>query len=168
MTYELTDNELLRSLWASLKRIEEALPISVPAPVVNVPPVDLADIVNAVVGLKPGPTASEIAEALAGVLQPGRQESGSDALQSIAAALEKLDFRLQATGTQAYGGGSVTIQKDQSINVANQLVPVAYDRLDLTYTGEDVTGVVYYKNGVVVATLTLTYTGTNLTSVVRT
>lgn len=47
--------------------------------------------------------------------------------------------------------------------IANQ----PHDRIDLSYTGTNLTGVVYKLGGVTVATLTLSYTGSQLTSVVR-
>lgn len=48
-----------------------------------------------------------------------------------------------------------------------QLVPEQYDEIALSYTGDDLTGVVYKAATVTVATLTLGYTGGKLTSVVR-
>lgn len=47
--------------------------------------------------------------------------------------------------------------------IANQ----PHDEIALSYTGTNLTGVVYKLAGVTVATLTLGYTGDNLTSVVR-
>ena len=47
--------------------------------------------------------------------------------------------------------------------IANQ----PHDEIALSYTGTNLTGVVYKLGGVTVATLTLGYTGSNLTSVVR-
>lgn len=55
--------------------------------------------------------------------------------------------------------------------IANSLVPAAYDYVSLSYTGNDLTGVVFKtggSGGTTVATLTLAYTGSNLTSVTRT
>ena len=51
--------------------------------------------------------------------------------------------------------------------IVSGLVNQPYDEIALSYTGTDLTGVVYRLAGVTVATLTLGYTGTNLTSVVR-
>lgn len=51
------------------------------------------------------------------------------------------------------------------------LVPSAYDYISLTYTGSNLTGVVYKvggSGGTTVATLTLAYSGSNLTSVTKT
>jgi hypothetical protein len=48
------------------------------------------------------------------------------------------------------------------------LVPQTYDEIVLSYTGSDLTGVVYKQATVTIATLTLSYTGSNLTGVVRT
>ena len=47
------------------------------------------------------------------------------------------------------------------------LVNQPHDEIALSYTGSDLTGVVYKLGGVTVATLTLGYIGGNLTSVVR-
>lgn len=47
------------------------------------------------------------------------------------------------------------------------LVNQPYDQIALSYTGTDLTGVVYKLAGVTVLTLTLGYSGGNLTSVVR-
>jgi len=51
--------------------------------------------------------------------------------------------------------------------VVQGLVNQPYDQITLSYTGTDLTGVVYRLSGVTVATLTLGYTSGNLTSVVR-
>lgn len=52
--------------------------------------------------------------------------------------------------------------------VANDLVPSQYDTVTLSYTGSNLTGVVYSLDGSTVGTLTLTYDGSsNLLTVVR-
>lgn len=58
---------------------------------------------------------------------------------------------------------------DNSIKMANasSLVPESYDEIVLSYTGSDLTGVVYKKATVTVATLTLTYSASKLTHIVR-
>jgi len=61
---------------------------------------------------------------------------------------------VDATGSQVVG--------------LSALVPVAYNEISLSYTGANLTGVIYKQAGATVATLTLGYTGDNLTSVVRT
>lgn len=51
------------------------------------------------------------------------------------------------------------------------LVPEDFDYMSFSYTGSDLTGVVYKtggSGGTTVATLTLAYTGSNLTEVTRT
>ncbi len=53
------------------------------------------------------------------------------------------------------------------VAIYSGLVPEIYDEITLSYTGDNLTGVVYEVNGATVATLTLAYTGANLTSVVR-
>lgn len=130
MTYveELRDVDLLRSIWVALRRIETALAVGLrhpelPAPVVTVipPEIDLGAIVTAVTGLKPGPSAEEIARAIATVLTPSSlgaaSEDGVESLAAVARALEKLDFRLKGMGTQAFGGGSVSLLSNQTVGV---------------------------------------------------
>jgi hypothetical protein len=51
--------------------------------------------------------------------------------------------------------------------IVQGLVNQPHDEIALSYTGSNLTGVVYKLGGVTVATLTLGYTGDNLTSVVR-
>lgn len=51
--------------------------------------------------------------------------------------------------------------------IVQGLVNQPYNEIALSYTGTDLTGVVYKLSGVTVCTLTLGYTGGNLTSVVR-
>jgi hypothetical protein len=120
---DLTQEQYLQSIWAALRRIEDNMalpPAPLELPPINVAPPDLAGIVTAVTGLKSGPTADEIAAAIAGVLTPSvPQPDGSAALREVAAALEKLDFRLKGLGTQAYGGGSVTLQPNQTVGVTS-------------------------------------------------
>lgn len=168
---ELTDNELLRSIWAALRRIEEGIgqPLIVPAPVVEAPPPDLSDIVNAVMSLNgTGPSADEIARAIAESLRFPTPEP-DESLEKVALALEKVSNQLKGIGNQQFGGGggSVSLLPNQSVNVANQLMPSAYDEVVMSYTGENVTGVIYKLGGVTQATLALSYTGGNLTRVVR-
>jgi hypothetical protein len=152
----------------------------IPAPVVNLAPTDLTDVVNAVTGLKPGATASEIAAALADVIAPARaSEDAAVPLRQVAEALEKLDFRLQGFGKQAYGGGAVSFSPAGVTQLAGAigdatatgLVPFAYDYVDNTYTGEDLTQVVYKTGGAggtTVATITMTYADGKLDTVTRT
>ena len=60
-------------------------------------------------------------------------------------------------------------QSNHSLRVSliDSLINVEYNELSLSYTGSDLSGVIYKLNSVVVATLTLGYTGGLLTSVVR-
>lgn len=82
---------------------------TMPAPIVEVAAPDLFPIIQAVQALKGPATADEIAEAMVRAMGVApTQESSSAALAEVAAALKKLDFRLQGVGTQAYGGGSVS------------------------------------------------------------
>lgn len=56
----------------------------------------------------------------------------------------------------------------QHVRLANGFAPEKYDTITLSYTGSDLTGVVYTLGGATVGTLTLGYTSGNLTTVVRT
>jgi len=58
----------------------------------------------------------------------------------------------------------------QYVRVSNGFVPERYDRIELGYTGADLTTVTYKLDGVVVAVLNLTYSapGGDLLSVTRT
>lgn len=124
---QLTAEELLWSIWGALRRIEDNMalppaPLELPAPQINIAPPDLADVVTAVTSLKPGPTAEEIAAAIASTLSPALpQQSGAASLDAVAAALEKLDFRLKGMGVQAYGGGTVTIDPNVHLPVTGPL-----------------------------------------------
>lgn len=62
----------------------------------------------------------------------------------------------------------LTDTSGNAINIASGLVPQNYDELVLSYTGADLTGVVYKLATVTVATLTLSYSGGNLVGVIRT
>ena len=57
------------------------------------------------------------------------------------------------------------------VDVLGQLVPTNFDYISLSYTGSNLTGVVYKvggSGGSIVATLTLSYTGSQLDSIGRT
>lgn len=49
----------------------------------------------------------------------------------------------------------------------NTLIPSEYDEMELSYTGDDLTTIVYKMNTAVIATLTLSYTSGKLTSIVK-
>ena len=70
-------------------------------------------------------------------------------------------------------GASTSVKQDDIISeleVINSLVPLKYDYISLSYTGSNLTGVVFKTGGAggaTVSTLTLAYTGSNLTSVTK-
>lgn len=73
-------------------------------------------------------------------------------------------------------GGATEAKQDDvidalaaGVSVLNltQLVPNQYDEVDLGYTADELTSVIYSNNGVTVATLALTYTAGNLTHIER-
>lgn len=133
---QLTERDLLLSAWQTLRRIESAIGarIEVPAPQVTVTPPDLTAIVTAVEGLNgtPGPTAEDIARAIADVLVPARADDSSDALRQVAEGLKMLDHRMQGMGKQAYGGGSVSFsdagyrQMAEAVQTTTSTTVVAY------------------------------------------
>jgi hypothetical protein len=58
-----------------------------------------------------------------------------------------------------------------AVQIQNSLVPKNYDYIGLTYTGSNITTVIYKTGGVTgdtVSTLTLAYTGSVLDSVTKT
>lgn len=113
-TDELTDVDLLKSIWTALRRMEGTLAVlpelaRQPAPIVNVPPPDLTEVVEAVVGLKGGPTApsaGDIAAAIAQVLAPPRPDASEEALRQVTEGLERLETVLRSTGRTNFGGAS--------------------------------------------------------------
>jgi len=82
--------------------------------------------------------------------------------------------KLKATVSPA-AGFTTEVTQDDATQLKNimmaQLVPMIYDYIGLTYTGSNLTSVVYKSggsSGTTVATLTLSYTGSQLDSVTRT
>ncbi len=78
----------------------------------------------------------------------------------------------QKVANNPLGSYPVAITRRASDNAELQIVTSGlcipdYDSVVLSYTGENLTGVVYSLDAVTVATLTLSYTGSNLTSVVK-
>lgn len=62
-------------------------------------------------------------------------------------------------------------EQSQDVQILSGLVPEAHDYISLSYTGSDLTGVVYKtggSGGTTVATLTLAYTANVLDTVTRT
>lgn len=110
----LTDTDYLKSIWRALQRIEQALaPLGEPvAPNVLVEPPDLGDIVTAVNGLQPGPSAEEIAQAIASVLRFPQPEPDAN-LARVADQLEKLSNQLKGLNRTGGGGGGGTVSLSQ-------------------------------------------------------
>lgn len=70
-----------------------------------------------------------------------------------------------------YVWNSETSEWERQSSAINALVPYEYDYISLSYTGDNITGVVYKtggSGGTTVATLTIAYSGTKITSVTRT
>ncbi len=79
------------------------------------------------------------------------------------------ETKLKGTVTQASAERTVTNEVD-TIQLA-QLIPYKFDYISLSYTGDNLTGVVYKTGGAggsTVATLALAYTGAVLDTVTRT
>jgi hypothetical protein len=101
---ELTQEQWMQSIWMALRRIETNLalpPAPLELPEIRIDPPDLSAIVTAVTSLNgTGPTAEEIARAIAAVIAPppATTPGGAEALEAVARALEKLDFRMQGMG----------------------------------------------------------------------
>ena len=65
-----------------------------------------------------------------------------------------------------YESFTQTLQDETARRVITSgAVPSDWDRIDLAYTGNNLTLVEYYSGGQVIRTLTLQYTGNNLTRV---
>ena len=65
----------------------------------------------------------------------------------------------------------VKVDSDGRLDIISGLIPESYDYVALSYTGSNLTGVVYKtggSGGTTVATLTLAYTGSVLNSITRT
>lgn len=60
----------------------------------------------------------------------------------------------------------VSSESLRTINISS-LVPESYNSILLSYTGDDLTEVIYKENGFTVATLDLTYSSGKLIQVVR-
>jgi hypothetical protein len=73
------------------------------------------------------------------------------------------------TATLSVTADGVEIKNDAGnpIPTIQGLEIPAHDNIQLTYTGENLTGVAYRVGGTTVATLTLAYTGTRLDSVTK-
>lgn len=120
--YELTDTDYLKSIWAALRRLEGLLAAPatpVPPPTVVLEPPDFSDIVTAVTGLRPSVTAEEIARAIGDTLRFPEPQNANAALEEVAEALKKLEFRLKGIGSQAYGGGAVSLNPGGVVAVNN-------------------------------------------------
>jgi len=81
----------------------------------------------------------------------------------------------EIAGYGSTDGGTVwtplKVATDGAVYGVGGLIPEAYDYIDMTYAGKNVTEAVYYTGGVggdIVATLAFTYSGDLITSIIRT
>lgn len=122
----LSERDYLQSIWVALVRLEEAfaaLAITPPAPIVEVAPPDLSDIVSAVLSLNgTGPSAEEIARAIAEVLRFPTPEP-DESLARVADALEKVSNQLKGLGGTSARGGGGTVSVQVSVNSNVTVVP---------------------------------------------
>lgn len=107
-------------LMATVNALREAL-LTMPAPQVTVDAPDLAEIVNAVNGLRPSATADEIGEAIVARLSGDERGNIEPVLIKLTKALETLDFRLKGIGNVGGGGGSAPGSTDVSDRSERQL-----------------------------------------------
>ena len=146
--------------------------------VVEVPPVDLSDVVMAVQALKGPATAEEIALALRAVLRPDEPATDgmSVVLEKLAEKLEALEFRLKGNRSVSTGGGFASMTVNGApVSATNpmptaSLVPFAFDAIEAAYPSSTTETYTYKRGGSTVATVTVTYTNSSkevLASVAR-
>lgn len=110
----------LRDMVAELKDVPAPTPIVIPKErIVYAQPPDLSAIVTAITSLKPSVTAEEIAVAVKAVFAPSEQAVESHPVWGqMSEMLKKIEFRMRAAPTQAYGGGTVHIADNQVVGLA--------------------------------------------------
>lgn len=192
ISFQLEADDVLGAQLAAILAAIEGLAAciaAIPAPVVNVSelpaptvvveptPVNLAEIVQAIstMGTRTNPDA--IADAIAARIlpQPATEPNG---MVEVASLLKDIAWKLQGRGVQAYGGGAVSFSPAglnqltealaQGISGPTGPAPSGYDFVDNTYTGDNLTEVVYKtggSGGTTVATITMTYDGDKLDTV---
>lgn len=97
-------------------------------------------------------------------------QDGGNAITVDGTVTANAGTNLNTSALALEAGGNLADIKT-GIDVLNSLVPAVYDYISLTYTGANLTGVVYKTGGAggsTVSTLTLAYSGSNLTSVTKT
>lgn len=96
-TFDVT-GILLERVLAAVEGLHAAL-LGMPAPRIDVPPVDLSEIVMAVSGLRPSASAEEIASAIARKITPPANDTSALAgvIGELGAKLEQLDFRMKGS-----------------------------------------------------------------------
>lgn len=74
---------------------------------------------------------------------------------------------MPVSGSLVITNADITAVKN-SLAAANSFAPSVYDDVNLSYTGDTLTGVVFKLGAVTISTLTLIYVGGKLDSVVKT
>lgn len=121
-----------------------------PNTLANAWPVEMTDGTNGPVAVKPS----------------GQAATGTDPAAVVTVSPNSVALPL-STGAATNTNQATEIANLQALN---SLVPSVYDYISLSYTGTNLTTVVYMvggSGGTVVSTLTLAYTGSNLTSVTK-
>lgn len=85
---------------------------ALPPPVVKTESIDLAEIVNAIQGLKGPATAGEIADALALRIMPSEPQGESGVVAAIRDIAEKIDFRMKGAMPAFGASGPSNISSD--------------------------------------------------------
>jgi hypothetical protein len=145
----LAEVDYLKSIWVALRRIEQALESqNISAPIVHVAPPDLSEVTSLLRALPGSLTAEDLSQVLQSRPVSNGAENVNSALSEVAEALKLLEFRMQGMGVQAYGGGSVTLQRGQTVGISNlEESGLAKDATLLRRYGDHVT-----KAGVVSST----------------
>lgn len=78
------------------------------------------------------------------------------------------NFPATLSGATVPVSGTVLDNINTNLSTLNSLVPSIYNSVLLSYTGDNLTSVVFTLNATTVSTLTLVYDGTKLTSVTKT
>lgn len=140
---------------------------------------NLKDIKLDTKGLVKDKTLSELDRTLANIanqlgqldekLEPKQKPENFMPIRRVIKVGNRLEFDDSSWGGRSGGGSTITSPIDT--HELTGLVPEVYDYISLSYTGDNITGVVYKvggSGGSTVATLTIAYSGANITSVTRT
>lgn len=106
-----------------------------------------------------------------GASTSAKQDTQITEAQSTNTKLDTLNAKDFATSAKQDTGNTSLSSAVSNLQTLNSLVPTVYDYISLSYTGSNLTGVVFKSGGsggTTVSTLTLAYSGSTLTSVTKT